>query len=527
MTLVTLAAALGGAVASPASAGPSSAPAAVTGALASGHSLTTTFESTNGSAGSAFDLEVKPATGVRIDSLDVNLNGTGIPVSVYTRPGPVGTSTNSLDGWTLRDTVAVTSRGYNQPTPVPITFHLAQGTWGVAVIHNSGRDASFGNSYRAGPVFADDALTLTTSGSWNSPAFASQYYTSYAWNGTLHYTDDVSATVDSGPSGRTREAGATFTYSADGPGASAVYEFACELSPPAPGGVPGPAPCADDGASYTDLTDGDYVFTVTATDTTGGGTSGPATQAFTVDTVAPETVVDTGPEGPTGSRDPAFTYRGTADDTDGFECALNPADPGEDTGFAACPTTGASFTALPDGTYTFAVRALDAAGNADATPATRDFTVDTGAPTLTATLSSDAAPKNGWYRRPVRIDYACTAAGSPLVTPCPPAVAFSFKDHTPTRSISDADGRTASVTSTVRIDRFAPRFALRRFDPARVYTTKPDVRCVATDTRSGVDLCATQVRLSDDRRRVVVTARAVDLAGNVRTGRRSAAYRPR
>ena len=56
--------------------------------------------------------------------------------------------------------------------------------------------------------------------------------------------------------------------------------------------------------------------------------------------------------------------------------------------YAAC-TSPQAYTALADGTYTFSVRATDAAGNVDPTPATRSFTVDTAAPDTTINARSD------------------------------------------------------------------------------------------------------------------------------------------
>jgi large repetitive protein len=45
--------------------------------------------------------------------------------------------------------------------------------------------------------------------------------------------------------------------------------------------------------------------------------------------------------------------------------------------FAHCMYGGLSYTGLIDGTHTFAVYAIDGDGNADPTPATYTWTVDT------------------------------------------------------------------------------------------------------------------------------------------------------
>ena len=72
-----------------------------------------------------------------------------------------------------------------------------------------------------------------------------------------------------------------------------------------------------------------------------------------------------------------------------FQCRLDAA------AFSACTWPQSYTPALADGPHTFEVRAVDQAGNADPTPASRSFTVDTqapAAPSLAAT--SPASPAN-------------------------------------------------------------------------------------------------------------------------------------
>jgi len=81
----------------------------------------------------------------------------------------------------------------------------------------------------------------------------------------------------------------------------------------------------------------------------------------------PDTMIVSGPPAVTTNASPAFTF---ASATPGatFQCSL------DDGAFAACASP---FTVPPlaAGDHTFAVRALDAAGNADPTPATDAFQV--------------------------------------------------------------------------------------------------------------------------------------------------------
>ncbi|MFN8151088.1 MAG: choice-of-anchor Q domain-containing protein [Solirubrobacterales bacterium] len=92
------------------------------------------------------------------------------------------------------------------------------------------------------------------------------------------------------------------------------------------------------------------------------------------DTVAPDTTITSGPaEGSTVGPKPEFGFS-SSEGRSHFECAVDGA------AFAACSTPDA-LSALGDGAHTFQVRAIDGTGNADATPASRSFTVDATAPT--------------------------------------------------------------------------------------------------------------------------------------------------
>jgi len=126
--------------------------------------------------------------------------------------------------------------------------------------------------------------------------------------------------------------------------------------------------------------------TVTITNPDGQQQSG---QVLTVaDLTPPDTQIDSGPaEGTTiATASATLTYSGLpAADTSAFECKLDAG------AFAACPATGTTLTALGEGAHSFQVRAVDAAGNQDASPASRSFTVNTLCPPAQAELAKALA----------------------------------------------------------------------------------------------------------------------------------------
>jgi acid phosphatase type 7 len=89
----------------------------------------------------------------------------------------------------------------------------------------------------------------------------------------------------------------------------------------------------------------------------------------------PETSIDSGPSGTLSISSASFAFT-SSEPNSTFECSLD----GE--AFALC-SSHKSYVNLSDGPHTFQVRATDATGNTDATPAFRTWTVDTTAPHTT------------------------------------------------------------------------------------------------------------------------------------------------
>ncbi|NPC44313.1 hypothetical protein HOO61_17705 [Nocardioides sp. zg-1230] len=91
------------------------------------------------------------------------------------------------------------------------------------------------------------------------------------------------------------------------------------------------------------------------------------------DTTAPDTTITRGPMGQ--GRGPAATFTFTSSEPGStFECSL-------DGGAWAPCSSPATFNKLGQGGHELRVRATDAAGNTDASPAVRTWTVDRGKPT--------------------------------------------------------------------------------------------------------------------------------------------------
>jgi hypothetical protein len=129
--------------------------------------------------------------------------------------------------------------------------------------------------------------------------------------------------------------------------------------------------------TYSDLSDGAHTFRVRAEDEA-GNSSAPRVHGWTVDTVAPGTVITSAPAAVSSSASATFNF-GSTEDPSTFLCSLNGA------AFAPC-TSPHTYGGLANGVHAFRVRATDAAGNTDATPASHSWTVNVEAPPTPPTV---------------------------------------------------------------------------------------------------------------------------------------------
>ncbi|HEX7598639.1 MAG TPA: hypothetical protein VF518_10530, partial [Polyangia bacterium] len=139
------------------------------------------------------------------------------------------------------------------------------------------------------------------------------------------------------------------------------------------------------------LTEGTYTLEVRATDAALNQDATPATWTWRVDLTPPDTSITIHPTDPSDTPFGAFTFLSTETGST-FQCKIDTGD------YVTCP---ASYTTpyLADGEHTLTVRAQDAAGNLDATPATYTWEVhalgDGGTDAQVAEVGVEVGPEVG------------------------------------------------------------------------------------------------------------------------------------
>ncbi|MEI7889645.1 MAG: M4 family metallopeptidase [Actinomycetes bacterium] len=153
---------------------------------------------------------------------------------------------------------------------------------------------------------------------------------------------------------------------------------------------------------FTGLSEGSHKVEVRASDAAGNVDATPAVRNFTVDTSAADTTVGSGPAAyATSSVSVTFS---SADVAATFQCRL---DSSSEADWYVCSSPNA-LTGLSDGNHSLEVRAIDTAGNVDASPAVRNFRVDTTAPQTSITLAPGAYVNS----KTVAFEFASTESGS-------------------------------------------------------------------------------------------------------------------
>ena len=190
---------------------------------------------------------------------------------------------------------------------------------------------------------------------------------SYQWIIDLTPPD---TTINSGPDDSTNSTEASFTFSSNETGSS----FECALDGSSFSGCTSPE-------NYTGLTEGVHSFNVRATDIAGNTNLSSTSYDWVIDLTAPETTITSNPDSLTNSGDATFTF---ISDEDGvtFICSL------DSSSFTSC-TSPKTYTGLTHGIHSFAVKAIDAAGNTDLSADSYSWVIDLIPPVTTITSSPD------------------------------------------------------------------------------------------------------------------------------------------
>lgn len=181
------------------------------------------------------------------------------------------------------------------------------------------------------------------------------------------------------------------------------------------------------------------------------------------------------PSGPTNNASPSFGF--SPESGSSVVCSIDQGTPS----FGACsgPTSHGPASPLPDGAYTFRVRATDAAGNT--ATATRSFTVDTTPPSTTIDsgptgLTNDPTPTFGFSASEGGSSFQCRVDSDPFASCTSPSTTSALSDgpHTfevrATDQAANTDQTPASRSFTV--DTQAPNTTITGKPQSKLKTTK-------------------------------------------------------
>ena len=180
----------------------------------------------------------------------------------------------------------------------------------------------------------------------------------------------TNTTITSGPIGPIATDTATFEFVSPEEGG-----FECRLDSIDPAAW---SPCASP-QTYGALAEGGHVFEVRTLNMPGNVDPTPAVAVFAVETAAPETTITFAPGGTIASETASFEFASSQPGS--FECRLDSAEAGA---WSPCASPQ-TYESLAQGPHSFEVRAVNAFGHADPTPAEASFAVDTRAPETTIT----------------------------------------------------------------------------------------------------------------------------------------------
>ena len=249
--------------------------------------------------------------------------------------------------------------------------------------------------------------------------------------------------ITSSPSNPTNALSASFTYTLSG-----AASFRCRMDS---------APfvtCAKTGITYSGLSAGSHTFQVEGADKNGKANSPAASYSWVIDRTAPGApAITAGPSGLVNSSSATFAFSGETGAK--FQCALeSSANP------VAC-TSPASYSGLAQGSHTFYVRQIDAAGNVGALFASRSWTIDSVAPpapvlgTKPDDPNGDGIANFDWTDAESGVTFRCSLENKAPTTCTSPVrtIVDVSNDGQHQFSVSpvDAAGNTSTTTYTWKV----------------------------------------------------------------------------
>jgi hypothetical protein len=156
------------------------------------------------------------------------------------------------------------------------------------------------------------------------------------------------------------------------------------------------------------LSDGNYRFNLKAKDQAGNEELNAATWDFVVDGTPPQTQLSTTPPSLSNTTTATFTFSANEQGST-FRCNLDGA------GFVSCASPK-TYTNLAQGSHTFRVQAVDAAGNVDLNPPSFDWFIDSIAPAIsgvsTSAITTNSATISWTTNEPsdTQVEYGTTTA---------------------------------------------------------------------------------------------------------------------
>jgi uncharacterized protein YaiE (UPF0345 family) len=240
------------------------------------------------------------------------------------------------------------------------------------------------------------------------------------------------------------------------------------------------------------LANGTHTFSVRAVDTANNVDLTPASRTFTVDATPPNTSITSGPANGSLIKDRTPTFGFSSTETGShFQCKVDSAS------FAAC-TRPRTIGPLADGTHTFSVRAIDKAGNVDATAASRSFTVDATPPNTSiasgpanGSLIKDRTPTFGFSSTEPGSHFKCKIDGGSFGARTNPRTVGSLANGTHTFSVraidkaGNADPTPAS--RSFKVDATAPDTTITKHPRGRTHKRRPRFRFESSQANSSFE----------------------------------------